>query len=234
LDAAGVVGAAGTPQVAGLLPVDLAVDTAGLAVYATNLQDATMSQFNISLVTGVITPMTPATVVTGIAPRAGIMHPSGRHFYVTAGGVPGDGPPGDDLIGQFRVHPTTRALTSLTTAQIEALGDPHALAVSPNGKYLVVTNDTTGLITVYEINTTAGNIPEDGELLATAVDGATPNLNPRSLAFSMDGSMLYVGTDSTGMVEAYTFSSTGQLGDFPDVEITGGVVHSIVLRHTIQ
>lgn len=231
LNDAGVVGSAGATAATGTLPTDLVMGSAGLSAFVINLFDDTVSQYTINPTTGAISAMGVPTVPTiASTPRAGVMHPSGRHFYVTTAGNPGSG---DDFIRQHRVDSVTRALSPLVVAQISVGTDPRALAVSPNGKYLVVSNDLLHTLEVYEINTTKGNGPEDGELLATPTDGIVISDSPRSLVFSMDGSVLYVGTDSSATLEAFTLSALGLLTPL-DSETTGGVVHSVTLRNTIQ
>jgi 6-phosphogluconolactonase (cycloisomerase 2 family) len=235
----GVVGSAGTTAAAAVtfVQTDLTMGSAGLSAFAINnsslpISPPTVSQFTVNPTTGAITAMGVPTVATVTdAPRAGLMHPSGRHFYVSTAGAPG--PDIGDSIRQFRVDPSTRALSPLVVASISVGSDPRALAISPNGKFLVVTNDVLSTIEVYEINTTKGNGPEDGELLATPKDGAVVSNNPRSLAFSMDGSVIFVGTDSSATIEAFTISATGILAPL-DSESTGGVVHSITLRNSVQ
>lgn len=230
LDAAGALGAPGTAQGVGLLPLDVTLDPTGRFAYVVNFQDATVSQFTVDLDTGALTPMTPATVVTGTNPRAIAVHPSGRHAYVTAAGASGAG---GDLIGQFNIDATTGALSLQFNPTTGTVGvDPGAIAMSSDGRFCVVANSGASTISTYEVNTLGGNGIENGNLVGP-LDTAATTTQPQTLAISADGSTVYVGINVGTGIEAFSIDSNGMLTSL-DTEATGGVIHSVGLRESRQ
>jgi len=229
LDASGNIGAAGTAGLVGLLPLDVTLDPTGRFAYVVNFQSATVTQFNVDLDTGALTAMTPPTAVTGPNPRSIVIHPSGRHAYVTAAGPSGAG---GDAIGQYNIDPNTGALSLMVTPQIIGGVDPGAIVASSDGRYVIVANSGASTISTYQVNSLNGNGIENGNLVGP-IDTAATTTQPQTLAVSEDGSTVYVGINIGTGIEAFSISATGMLTSL-DTEATGGVIHSVALRESRQ
>jgi len=228
IDANGAIGAPGASMSLGLIPFSVTLDPTGRFAYVVNFTSGTVSQFSVDLVTGALSALTPATVVTGLNPRSIAIHPSGRYAYVTAKGATGVG---GDAIGQYAINATTGALTLMATPQMVGGTDPGAITVSQDGRFVIVANSGESTIMTYSVNDLDGNGTENGNLVGP-LDSAATTTQPQTLAMSADGTTVYVGINVGTGIEAFSVDANGMLTSL-DVEVTGKV-HDIALRETRQ
>jgi 6-phosphogluconolactonase len=101
----------------------VAVTPDGNSAYVANGSGNTLSQYNIDSLTGALSPKTPATVATGVAPRGVAVTADGKSAYV-ANEV-------DATVSQYDVNPLTGGLSPKTPATIATGINPIAIAVNP-------------------------------------------------------------------------------------------------------
>src|SRR5208282_2671054 len=102
-------------------PDAVIVDPSGRFAYAVNEDDATVSMFTISSATGILTPITPATVFTGPIPFAIAVDPSGKFAYVPNNDSGGDMTYG---VSQYTVDSVTGVLTQNAVPAVAAGNGP--------------------------------------------------------------------------------------------------------------
>ncbi|MFT4710673.1 MAG: 6-phosphogluconolactonase (cycloisomerase 2 family) [Planctomycetota bacterium] len=230
IDANGTVGAPGTTASTGVVPTDIVVDITGRSAFAANLFDNTISQFDLDQETGAITAQSSPTLATPVNPRGATQHVSGRFLYTALAGSPGVG---GDFIGQLNINPVNRALSFMGTSTVAVGTDPFAIASSPTGQYIAVSNQIAGTIETYLVNTNTSDAVEDGRLLILPSDTETLASPARRLEFNMDGTVLYVSSETAGLIEAFSVDSAGLLTPL-DSEVMGGTARGLAIRHTLQ
>lgn len=112
--------------------------------FVSNFRDGTVSQYRFNIGTGMLTPMLDAKLdlPAGFAPTRLACHPSGRWVYLLDERL--------DSVAVFAFDTDLKALSPISSQIIPTLpggsaggrgrGGPVALAVSPNGRFLYVTN----------------------------------------------------------------------------------------------
>jgi 6-phosphogluconolactonase (cycloisomerase 2 family) len=154
--------------------------------------------FSIASSTGALTEISGSPF--GIAAANGIcadMDPGGKFLFVVNAG-----PTNANTVQPFSINSTTGALTAGTPV---ATGGtlPINLAVTPDGNFLYVVNETTNTVAGFSINGTSGAL--------TAVSGspfATDSI-PEGIATDVTGKFLYVAT-AVG-TDGYAIGSGGTL-----------------------
>lgn len=209
-----------------LLMVKLSVAGAGngYRIYVTNEFSGTLS---------VIDPRTEAVVATvalGKRPRGAAASPDGKWLYVALSGSPVAGPgvdestlPPPDKSADGIGVVSLRTLKLLRT--VRGVSDPERLAVSPDGKTLIIASEDTGSAVLQDAasgkvraNVPIGDQPEgvtvspDGRSAwITAEGGGTVSVldlnrhavthqigvgsRPRNIVFSRDGRLAYVANE---------------------------------------
>ena len=146
--------------------------------YVVNKTSQTISQFYINN-SGVLTPLTPATVSTAIAAPAPVnisIDPSGKFAYVTSDTT--------NSIAQFSIG-NNGTLTPLSPASITTIGIPYGISIDPVGKYAYVSFNNIGTIGQFNISNT-------GTLAAGTTASVSPNTGPSGISTDPSGRFLYV------------------------------------------
>jgi 6-phosphogluconolactonase (cycloisomerase 2 family) len=136
-------------------------------------------------------------------PALQVSQPSGDFAYVSNSGS------GD--VSMYQVNPNTGQLQSVGT--VPAGGGPQAVAVAPNmqpspfaisARPVVVANDMTNNVSVYQVN------PSSGQLMSV---GTVPAGNsPQAVAVDPSGHMVVVANGDSNNVSVYSVSpATGML-----------------------
>lgn len=201
---------AGSPFVAGGGDEGVAIDPRGKFLYAADSNNSTITVFSIDQTTGVLAPITGSPFALSDVPKFMAIDHSGKFLYVTA--------PETDNVLLLSIDATTGALTTAAASPVASGGpNPGGLAVSPNGKFLFISNGgdidvpTLGNISVFSINATSGGL--------TAVTGSpfTAAPNPKRIAVDPASKFLYAtNEDSDNMTVFSIASGTGVL-----TEVTG-------------
>jgi 6-phosphogluconolactonase (cycloisomerase 2 family) len=208
---------------AGIYPAAVVVSQSRGHVYAVNVGDGTISQFNQAS-DGTLTPMNPATVTNpgmhtfGAAPAAAIIDPTGSFLYVTNAA--------DNTLSQFSIA-SDGQLTPLTPASVPTGADPVAIAVAPVGgstfKYYVLNSGTPGATGSVSLYSSSG---ADGTLTLLNSDTVAAGTNPSAIAVNNAFSTVYVmsncdGSQCTGSIRQYDVGADGALTDTGVIATTG-------------
>jgi 6-phosphogluconolactonase (cycloisomerase 2 family) len=180
----------------------VAVSPLGNAVYALNGADGTVSQYTLRTGSGILAPMTPATVPTDASastppnpsanPIAMAINSAGTFAYVVN--------QGDNSVSEFSIARGSGTLTFVTTT-MTGYG-PNAVAISPNGRYLYVTNGIDA--TISEFSITSGALTALPESPASINSGQN---TPTSVVVDPSNTYVYV-SDSSNIIDGYTISTT--------------------------
>src|SRR5262249_40034905 len=144
-----------------------------------NAGSGTVSSF---LVSGSSLTLVDTRETGGSAPSA--VAENGRLLYVLNSGGNGN-ITGFRITPNGRLHPiehSTRNLSGPSTS-------PTSLAFSPNGQFLVVTENATDNVDVFRV------LP-NGTLSGIAIN-ATPGVQPFAAVFAPNGALIVAGTSST-------------------------------------
>jgi len=127
-------------------------------------------------------------------------------------------------ISGFTINGTTGALTLISgspfTDQPDDLGpniQPFALAITPDGRYLYVTNHGEDTISVFSINAMSGALTAvSGSPFDLFVDDEDCGSQPFGVAIGGSGRFLYVADNGCDAVSAFSIDpSTGLLTELP-------------------
>lgn len=195
-DATGVFTANGVPSVASGANVwDLEVHPNNRFVYGADRSGTSIYQYAVNAATGVLSPLSPATVATSSSdPIAIAIHPGGRHGY--AGFVSGPG------IDMFSIDPDTGLWSAKTPANLAGCSSAKDMAFHPSGNFFYVVCDGGDHIRRHSVDS-AGQLTFLG---ATGL-GSQPN----GLTLTPDGAYLYVADQNSS--QTYLFAVNGTTGD---------------------
>jgi 6-phosphogluconolactonase len=87
----------------------------------------------------------------------------------------------------------------------QLVAHPHAVALSPDQKFLYVAEKGRNEVTIYRWNAPTGEISANDP---PAVDATRPGANPRHLTFGKTGQFLYVNYEAGRAVSTYAYNST--------------------------
>jgi 6-phosphogluconolactonase (cycloisomerase 2 family) len=189
-------------------PGFLTVDPTGefLYVSASDTNGATVSMFRINQTTGLLTPTSPATVLTDGIPFQVVVAPNSKFAYVVNNDAGGDIPV---AVSQYTVDSATGVLTESSSYGVSAGNAPTAIAVDPTSKFAYVVNRNDNTVSMYTIDPSTGN-------LTLNVSGAAPTgtiaagTEPFRIDFDPTGKFLYV-TNEQSAASIYTVNSDGTL-----------------------
>ncbi|HEX4037236.1 MAG TPA: beta-propeller fold lactonase family protein [Acidobacteriaceae bacterium] len=201
------------------IPGFLTVDPAGKFLYVTaSLSDgAAVFMYAINQTTGLLTPVSPATVSTGGIPWQVVIAPSGKFAYVVnnlSGGSMTDG------VWQYTVSSTTGVLTPNTTATVAAGNAPAGMAVDPTSRFAYVVNRLDNTVSMFTIDPTSGSLT----LNATAANPTgtiAAGTEPFRIAFDRTGKFLYV-TNEQSAASVFTVNTDGTLTSAGTTGVAGG------------
>jgi 6-phosphogluconolactonase len=206
-------------------PGFLTVDPSGRFLYTTvSLSDgAAVFMYTINQTTGLLTPTSPATVLTGGIPFQVVVAPSGKFAYVVnniSGGETTDG------VWQYTVNSTTGVLIQNTPAAVAAGNGPTEMAVDPTSKFAYVVNRDDNTVSMFTIDPNTGNLILNATAANPTATIAT-GTEPFRIDFDPSGKYVYV-TNEESAASIYTVNSDGTLANAGITGVvTGGLSTAI-------
>jgi DNA-binding beta-propeller fold protein YncE len=194
-------------------PTGIAIDPSSRFLYMANEGDGRIYQFHIKRDTGDLALVGEGSVDDGASsrPQQIAISPRGDFVYVTNSGKSGDGKGGDGKggdgsIAEYAVDSATGALKPLETFRGSPLQQPLGIAITPNGKFVYVTDSGAGTIVAFAVGTS-------GKLQPV---GSTPSLGdkpgqPGLVAVHPSGSFVYTVDRVLGLVVVAKPAEDGKL-----------------------
>ena len=205
------IGGVATPcptSPAGSFPIGIAIDRLGKFVYATNINDNTVSGYLVSPngSLSALAPPAPATFLTGAGPGFPAIDATNKYLYVPNSG--------DGTISAYQIDSTTGALTPVTGSPFAGPGGsgPTMAVSDPAGKFLYVTDENNNEVDAFQIAAPSATTP--GALtLVSGTGGTLPTGNlPIGLAVDAGGGFIVVVNQSDDTLTYYSLnSSTGAM-----------------------
>lgn len=181
---------------------NIASSTDGRFVYVTSTSDNAVSLFNRDSSTGALTLISVYTdnvaSVDGLqAASSTKLSPDGKHLYVTG--------QGESSVAIFSVNQTSGALTYLAKVtnganDITDMQGARSLAISPDGKYVLVSAISSNSLTAFLRDSNTGLLTFDSKVM-NAVNGVTNFAAPSGMSTDPLNRHLYVAAqNSTSLV----------------------------------
>jgi 6-phosphogluconolactonase (cycloisomerase 2 family) len=168
----GNVNSSGPAVATGKTPQAMAMTSNGNYAYVVNAQDATVSVYTAAT-DGTLSAATPATVTLAPTPTASAS-PSPASIAIDASnGYLYVGDVANNLIYQFKINPTTGALTPLPAPTLATSVSPQLLSIvgdATSGAVLYATASANGAVSAMSINATTGQLATP-KLASATVDG---------------------------------------------------------------
>ncbi|MGB7023051.1 MAG: beta-propeller fold lactonase family protein [Candidatus Acidiferrales bacterium] len=159
--------------------------------YVANQNDDTVSMYSVNQTTGVLTPLTPATIPTGPSPVGVTLDPGGFAYVPNEGG---------NTVSVYSIN-TDGTLTS--TGSVTTGNQPTSVAV-PSSRFAYVVNRLDDTVSMYTIDDSTGNLTPNGT--GTVPTGA----QPLPIIQAPYSSFTFVVNES-GSVSIYSLNSNGTL-----------------------
>ena len=203
-----------TYALTGTGPIGIAIDPNGRFVYDVNYYSNNISAFSVSA--GKLTAI-GSPLATGSSPICAALDPTGRFIYVSNSDSSATNAPGPNT------SLSTYALNDITTGLLTA-GATTNLAndkiwcanVDPTGQYVyAISNDTTGTIYQYKIDTT-------GALLALVPATLSTGAGASVLTFDPYGRFMYVANGVGNSVSQYAIGAGGVLQPLSPPTVNAG------------
>ncbi|MCK9345220.1 MAG: beta-propeller fold lactonase family protein [Candidatus Pacebacteria bacterium] len=157
-------------------PVAVVVSSDGASVYVANYGGNSVTVFARNIAAGTLTSL--GAVAAGTGPSGINISADGKSVYVTHSFGSAN-----NTVQQFSRNLSNGTLTALTPASVATGVNPQAVAVSPDGNHVYVSNTTSSYIDEFARNTTTGALTSIG----TVVSGN----NGFSIVVSPDGNHVY-------------------------------------------
>lgn len=199
-------------------PSAIAASANGLFLYIANSERNTVTTFRVgtngTLLFGESTAGNPNPVSVGTTPRALVISKDSQFLYVANSK--------SDTVTVFKIG-TAGVLTLVPQAEGPSkpvgagVSSPIALAISTNGRFLFVANNTSNMITTFQV---------DSSGVLTLVPPTGPGTNPitssgtglTALALSSNGQFLYATNGTSNNVAVFRVESSGLLTLIPPTD----------------
>lgn len=162
--------------------------------YVTNRASDNLSQYSVGG-GGLLAPLSPATVTSGLAPISAAVSRDGRSVYV----VNHD----SNSVSQYDIA-ASGGLVPKSPATVAAGNAPFAVAISPDGGSIYVVNDGSNNVSEYSVG--AG-----GTLTAKSPATVASGSGPLGVAVSPDGTSVYVANEVSDTISQYDVGAGGVL-----------------------
>jgi 6-phosphogluconolactonase (cycloisomerase 2 family) len=189
-------------------PSFLTVDPTGRFFYITVTlsNGSAVFMYTINQTTGLLTPTSPATVLTGGIPFQVVVTPSGKFAYVVnnlSGGVMTDG------VWQYTINSATGVLTQNAPAAVAAGNAPTEIAIDPTSRFAYVVNRLDNTVSMFTIDPNTGNLTLNSTAANPTATIAT-GTEPFRIDFDPTGKFVYV-TNEGSAASIYTVNNDGTL-----------------------
>jgi 6-phosphogluconolactonase (cycloisomerase 2 family) len=184
---------------------NIASSTDGRFVYVTSTTDNAVSLFSRDTTTGALTLVSVYTdniaSVDGLqAASSAKLSPDGKHLYVTG--------QGESSVAIFSVNSTSGELTYLAkvthgTGGITNMQGSRSLAISPDGKYVLVSAISSSSLTAYLRDSTTGLLTFDSVIVNT-VNGVTNFSAPSGMSTDPLNRHLYVAAQNSSSLVVFS------------------------------
>jgi 6-phosphogluconolactonase (cycloisomerase 2 family) len=176
-------------------------------VYVTTPFNDSVSAYRVNSDTGAFSQILGSPYLTGTAPSAIVVHPSGKFAYVANAG--------DNTVSLYKIGGTgslTEVLPRTNTGK-----QPSALAMDPAGTVLFSVDNFTNTISSFTINATTGVLTE-----APNSPFPTSGFGPLHAAVPSSGKFLFVVNSASASLSGFFFDSSGNLTPTPNSPIAVG------------
>ncbi|MCW7491943.1 beta-propeller fold lactonase family protein [Leptospira sp. 2 VSF19] len=189
LDSSNSVGHLTMDEISGLLtfnssvlvgtstPTGIGVEPFGKFLYTGDFGGASISQFLINQLTGVLSQNTPITVPAGLSPRNLVITPDGKYLYLASEGT--------SAIRAYSIN--TDGTLSFLTSYPTNIGHSQ-IQISRSGSFIFYMGNSITEITSYRINS------NDGSLSQAAISPSFPNDGSGHVSTHPNGNFIYVGS----------------------------------------
>jgi 6-phosphogluconolactonase len=173
-----------------------------------------VSMFTVNSCTGALTPLTPATVPTGIEPESMVVDPSGKFVYV-ANLV--SNASDQATISMFTVDPTSGVLTPTTPATVPTGFFPQGIGIDHASKFVYTANSDDNTLSMFTIN------PTTGVLTPTTPPTVATGQSPLSVTVHPSGKFAYAANQDDDTISMYTVNpNTGVLTPMTPATVSTG------------
>lgn len=170
------------------------VVVAGSHVYVTNMGDNTISQYSANS-SGLLTPLSPATVATGAGPD-GVAADSANMFVYAANR-------GESTLTPYTINATTGALNPVDLSK--AGNGVTGVAIDESAKFVYASNNVDNSITEYAID------PSSGAPIPFATFQEPSGSGPQAMASNPTQELVYVINNGANQLESFKVNSDGSL-----------------------
>lgn len=204
----------GYPMPTGLASLAIAITPDARTLYSAHAGSMSIIGYRIGA-GGTLSPMTEATLVVGSPVIGAAISPDGSRLFVTTG--PSLEPGALGALGavlSYAISPTgglTR--TAAPAAPIE--GPVSQVAVTPDGRHLVVTSYLTDTVTSFAIGA-GSSLTQVGQPIPAGKQPVMPLFTP-------DGRFVYVSNEGSGDMSGYAVGTDGRLTPTPGSPYDAGV-----------
>jgi 6-phosphogluconolactonase len=187
----------GSPYASSLLSLALAITPDARHVYSASTATGTITGHRLAA-DGTVTPLTAGTVHTGLSVSGLAITPDGSRLFATVGGA----------VRSWTISPSGVLIpTGASPAQTGALSLISQVAITPDGRHVIVSNYLSDSISVFAIG-------PDSAL--TRVGAPVPTgSRPVMPVFTPDGRFLYVSNESGASLSGYAVGADGRLTPTP-------------------
>ena len=188
----GALATFGTGVASGSNPTAMILTPDAKTIFALNSGDGTITAYTINN-DGTLTAASGSTPV-GTAPSGLAMDAAGKFLFVAVPGTLAVPNSGSALV--FSVSGTTLTLVAQSPSLVFG-NQPSGVAVTPDGKYLYVPNQSDGTVSAYSV---------DGSGVLTQLGNSpyTVGTTPSAAFVTADGNFLYVANEGSNNISAFT------------------------------